>query len=135
MNNDFEKEINELIIKYNLEKNDPLFAFLEVQVKILKEIEKTSNNIQDPKIQKYNENMLFLFKEKISQTEKELDQFITNIKQKTIDELKDFNEEVNFFILKQNDNKKNKTSFTTFLFFTLFIITSSSALTYFLLKL
>lgn len=95
MKNEFDNEINNLIVKYNIDKNDPLFAFIEIQLKILKEIQETKNEILNNKpndnlIDKIRDEFYFLSKEKLSQAEKELSVFLSNIKTLSKKEIEDY---------------------------------------------
>lgn len=145
-NNDiFNTNINNLIVKYNLDKNDPLFALIEIQLNILKEFQNTKqellnnsnfnkldiSNINSSNIElfnKLNDEFYFLSKEKLSQVEKELNIFLNNIKSTTkqdIDEFKiEIKSDVNDSVLINNITSSNNNKFNIMNFLNFFLLLS-----------
>lgn len=144
-NDSFNTNINNLIVKYNLDKNDPLFALIEIQLNILKEFQNTKqellNNSNFNKLDisntnssnielfnKLNDEFYFLSKEKLSQVEKELNIFLNNIKSTTkqdIDEFKiEIKNDVNDSVLINNITSSNQNKFNIMNFLNFFLLLS-----------
>lgn len=121
MNQNFENEINELIIKYKLDKDDPLFAFLEIQMKILNEMKNINqNNTNLDSIQKLKDEIYFSLKEQLGQGERDIDLFLSNIKSKTKKELEEFNNDIQLNIIE--DKKVEKCNYSLPFLLSLFVI-------------
>lgn len=128
----FFQEIENIKSKYKIEEGDPLFAFLEIQIKILTEMRKTNDNTllgkQAKDINKMFVNLKdefqFLSIEKKRALNEEMTKFIDSVKKKTIDELNDFKTEVKnseLLILKEKKVITNINKFSIIINFSLIL--------------
>lgn len=103
-------EIENIKKKFNINENDPLFAFIEIQINILKEIQKSndistlSHQTQDliNLFDKMKNEFDFLSFQKKNQLEKDIHFFIEEIKNIVKNDLTDFKHELkNKYLLEE----------------------------------
>lgn len=115
MNIQFNNKLQELIIKYKIDKEDPLFAILEIQFEILQETKKTlenkNNNMEDnfeKNYKKLEEEFYFILKNRINDSDKLLKESFKEILKETQNDLKKFKEEIELDIIENSNNKNLK---------------------------